>query len=95
MSLANAAKIFQAFLAYGPATCDEIESKTGMAHQIASARTSDLKRRKVLVPTGKVRMTRLGHPAQVLRVARVARRPKRGPVMVRVGRKGASTGITP
>lgn len=70
MSLSHCARVYQAFLAYGPSTCDEIESKTGMAHQIASARTSDLKRRKVLAPTGLVRLTRLGHPAQVLRVAR-------------------------
>jgi hypothetical protein len=63
----NCAAVLAAYKSRGPSTADEIEAFTGLPHQIVSARTTDLRRRKKLIPTGKRRNTRLGRPAQVLR----------------------------
>lgn len=57
------AAILQFLLTVPDATCDEFEQKSGMKHQTASARFSELKREQLIVPTSK-RPTRTGSPAQ-------------------------------
>ena len=65
----NSTRVLAAFHRRGPSTVDEIERLTGLAHQVVSARASDLKRRGVIRATGKTRLTRYGRKAQVLEVA--------------------------
>jgi predicted transcriptional regulator len=48
------------------ATCSEIELATGLSHQTASARCSELKRDGVLVVSGERRPTQTGSMAAVL-----------------------------
>jgi predicted transcriptional regulator len=50
----------------GGATCSEIELATGLSHQTASARCSELKRDGVLVASGERRPTQTGSMAAVL-----------------------------
>lgn len=64
----NSLRILSAFQIYGPATVDEIERATGLAHQVVSARAADFRRRGVLRATGKTRPTRYGVQARVLEV---------------------------
>lgn len=52
----------------GPATCDQVEATLGMTHQSASARMSELKRDRLIEPTGDVKPTRSGRNAKVFRV---------------------------
>lgn len=62
-------RVLAAFQRQGPSTCDEIERRTGIPHQCASARVADLRRSGALRATGQTRKTRLGRPAMVLEVA--------------------------
>lgn len=48
------------------ATCDEIEVVTGLTHQTASARCTELLRDGVLIDTGQRRRTRSGRTARVM-----------------------------
>lgn len=48
------------------ATVDEIESASGLRHQTVSARVSELKAMKLLVPSGERRKTSSGRFAAVL-----------------------------
>jgi hypothetical protein len=50
-------------------TCDETERVLSLSHQTCSARFSELKRDKLLVPTGSLRPTRSGAKARVMVVA--------------------------
>jgi len=50
-------------------TCDEAERLLSLSHQTCSARFSELKRDKLLVPTGNLRPTRSGAKARVMVVA--------------------------
>ena len=52
-------RILRAFIRRGPSTVDEIECATGIPHQCASARATDLRRGGVLRATGTTRKTRL------------------------------------
>lgn len=54
--------------AYG-ITCDEAERLLGLSHQTCSARFSELKRDRVLLPTDVRRQTRNNAPARVMRLA--------------------------
>jgi Fic family protein len=47
-------------------TCDEAERLLGLSHQTCSARFSELKRDKLLAPTGTLRPTRSGAKARVM-----------------------------
>lgn len=62
-------RIVYAALRRRPSTCDEIERRTGLAHQVASARMRDLAKRSRIRPTGQTRKTRLGRPAKVWEAA--------------------------
>lgn len=68
-------RIAEALFKLGDATCDEIEVVTGISHQTASARWSEMKRDMVIEPCedsggGKVRrITRQGCWARVWRLA--------------------------
>lgn len=66
----NSTRVLSAFQIYGPATVDEIERATGLAHQVVSARAADFRRRGQLRATGKTRPTRYGVQARVLEVVR-------------------------
>jgi hypothetical protein len=46
-------------------TCYEARIELGMLHQTCSARFSELKKDKVIVPNGKQRLTNTGSPAAV------------------------------
>lgn len=48
------------------ATCDEIETETGLSHQTVSARVTELKRAGWVVDSGRRRPTRSGRSAAVL-----------------------------
>ncbi len=48
------------------ATCDEAEVVLNLPHQTCSARFTDLKDEKKIVPSGEVRMTRTNSRAMVL-----------------------------
>jgi hypothetical protein len=50
-------------------TCDEVERLLGLSHQTCSARFSELKRDKLLVPTQLRRPTRSGAQARVMIIA--------------------------
>ena len=50
-------------------TCDEAERLLGLSHQTCSARFSELKRDKLLVPTQLRRPTRSGAQARVMIIA--------------------------
>jgi len=47
-------------------TCDEVEERTGLSHQTASARVRGLKLKNRIEPSGKKRETRRGCKADVL-----------------------------
>lgn len=49
----------------GGLTCDEVEALTGLAHQTASARIYELKKRGQIVDCGERRPTRSGRKAAV------------------------------
>ncbi len=55
-------------LKVGPMTCDEIEQATGLCHQTASARWTDLKKLGAIIRTGERRKTRRGCNADVFRI---------------------------
>jgi hypothetical protein len=57
-------KIVDFLCVNGPATCEEIVNSTGMVHQTASARVSELKAANVVVAIGE-RKTSRGCNAQV------------------------------
>ncbi len=48
-------------------TCDEVEDRTGLSHQTASARVNELSRLGLLIDTGERRKTRSGRNAKVWR----------------------------
>ena len=50
------------------ATCEEVEQETGLSHQTASARCTELKHRKLIVIVGR-RPTSTGRTAAVYKVA--------------------------
>lgn len=52
------------------ATCDEIEAGTGMSHQTASARCTELLRADLIRDTGQRRHTRSGRTARVYCITR-------------------------
>ena len=54
----------------GSATCDQVEVSTGLSHQTASARVSELRRDGIIAPTGERRPTRSGRSASVFVVLR-------------------------
>lgn len=58
---------------YG-ATCDEVEAALGYLHQTASARICDLKNMKLVVKSGKCRLTRSLCPAAVHVIPKYKRR---------------------
>lgn len=67
--MSNAGIVFAA-IKRTPSTCDEIERRTGLAHQVASARMRDLAKRNAISRTKNQRRTRLGRPAWVWEAAR-------------------------
>jgi predicted transcriptional regulator len=52
-----------------PGTCDELEQRTELAHQVVSARLKNLADAKLIKKTGKRRPTRLGRMAAEWRAA--------------------------
>jgi hypothetical protein len=49
-------------------TCDQVEQATGLPHQTASARMTNLKAENKIYETGEERPTRTGSPAAVCKV---------------------------
>ncbi len=54
--------------ALGPSTCDEVEARSGLAHQTCSARFNELARVGCIAKTGERRATRSGRNAWVYEV---------------------------
>jgi hypothetical protein len=52
------------------ATCDEVEAGTGMSHQTASARCTELLRADLIRDSGQRRHTRSGRTARVYQTAK-------------------------
>ena len=67
--MTNIHKVYAAIKAR-PCTCDEAEVRTGLAHQVASARCRDLAKRGAIRRTKTQRKTRLGGMAWVWRAAK-------------------------
>ena len=67
--MTNIHKVYAAIKAR-PCTCDEAEVRTGLAHQVCSARMVGLAKRRAIVRTKTQRRTRLGGMAWVWRAAK-------------------------
>jgi hypothetical protein len=57
--------VLEVIVYHDGATCDEVEQKTGLAHQTASARIRGLAKRNVIRDSGSRRPTRSGRKAIV------------------------------